>query len=912
MRSAIKLSFDRRWQCLLAAACVASLAVSPCRAQRAPVLPSGEHVQSGTVTIALGSAGTLTVQQSSPTAIVSWNDFSIGAGGTVRFENGNGATLNRVTGTNTSQIDGSLLASGSVYLVNPHGVIVGKSGVVQVGGSFVASTLDIADADFLDGGNNSFAGPSRASVVNLGRIGALGGDVALFATTVRNQGNITAPAGDAALLAGSSVLMRDAALDGGRFVVLVGDKDSSVTNTGAIAAAATDLIAAGGSIYALAGNISGILQADTVTGINGRVFLTASTGGSVMIGTARITSSSPSYGGDIEISGTTIAIAAGAILDASALSIGGQINIVADQGLRFDGTARANGTDQGGLVRMAGRSLDVASARVEASGTTLGTWTIEQPSFVIDAGAAGAINRQLRTVNVEVDANQADFGEPSNGGDLIVAAPISWSSGNRLTLFAQNALHVNENVTVAGPGTLNLYAFGSDNAGPLLTFAPNRSISFTGSPTGAQALFLNDDQYTLIYNLAGLQAIGADPTGAYALARSISASATTLSGPVAGGLGSDPFSGQFDGLGHSINGLKIDAPGKSLVGLFGAVTGYLRNVNLVGGSVVGGSTVGALAAYLDGGGIERSSSSASITSRDSTPAGGIGGLVGSVYLASVDASSATGIVYAPGATGVGGLIGTGYGLSVTNSFATGAVTGGQGTGGLVGSESRSGIDASYASGAVTGTSQVGGLVGVASYGGGATNSQASGRVTGGGMVGGLIGNLLSGYMANVGASGNVSASSGRGGGLVGSVTDSDIEGASASGRVTGGAGSGGLIGAIDTSTVANATATGGVTGASDVGGLIGTSSQDRLRTVVATGAVNGTIGIGQNVGGLIGRSTTDDIAGARAANSVRGRTNVGGLIGRRSGGTLSDASATGPVSGTSHVGPLIGLEDPAS
>jgi hypothetical protein len=65
------------------------------------------------------SAGSVTVNQSSSHGIINWQGFSIGQGNSVVFNNGSGATLNRVTGGNLSQIDGSLKATGSVYLINP-------------------------------------------------------------------------------------------------------------------------------------------------------------------------------------------------------------------------------------------------------------------------------------------------------------------------------------------------------------------------------------------------------------------------------------------------------------------------------------------------------------------------------------------------------------------------------------------------------------------------------------------------------------------------------------------------------------------------------------------------------------------------------------------------------------------------
>ena len=94
-------------------------------------LPSGGTVASGNVSIGSTSPTSLTVTQSSRTGIVNWSSFSIGQGNQVQFNNGSGATLNRVTGNVPSSINGVLSATGSVYLVNPSGVVVGPSGIDQ-------------------------------------------------------------------------------------------------------------------------------------------------------------------------------------------------------------------------------------------------------------------------------------------------------------------------------------------------------------------------------------------------------------------------------------------------------------------------------------------------------------------------------------------------------------------------------------------------------------------------------------------------------------------------------------------------------------------------------------------------------------------------------------------------------------
>ena len=76
-------------------------------------LPTGGTVASGNVSISSASPTSLTISQSSRTGIVNWSSFSIGQGNQVQFNNGSGATLNRVTGNLPSSINGVALAIGN-------------------------------------------------------------------------------------------------------------------------------------------------------------------------------------------------------------------------------------------------------------------------------------------------------------------------------------------------------------------------------------------------------------------------------------------------------------------------------------------------------------------------------------------------------------------------------------------------------------------------------------------------------------------------------------------------------------------------------------------------------------------------------------------------------------------------------
>ncbi|MDR5770173.1 filamentous hemagglutinin N-terminal domain-containing protein, partial [Caballeronia sp. LZ028] len=177
----------------------------------APPLPSGGQFVAGSGVITTGSQS-VTINQTSPRGVVDWRSFSIGSSRTVTFDNGSGATVNRVTGGDPSTILGQLHASGSVYLINPQGVLVAPNGVIATGGRFVASALNVDPNAFMQGGPLTFSGGGDGAVINLGKIGSSGGDVFLVSRkAVINAGSIDAPKGTVELVAGNQVLLQDAA-----------------------------------------------------------------------------------------------------------------------------------------------------------------------------------------------------------------------------------------------------------------------------------------------------------------------------------------------------------------------------------------------------------------------------------------------------------------------------------------------------------------------------------------------------------------------------------------------------------------------------------------------------------------------------------------------------------------------------
>jgi len=359
----------------------------------AQTAPSGGEVRAGDATISPTGSGLL-ITQGSDRAVIDWNSFSVGQGGVVDFRNGDGATLNRVTGDSISRIDGRLTASGSVYVMNANGVIIGRTGVVDVGGTFVASSLDVTDADFMNAGDLLFSGDSDASVINFGRIGALGGDVALIGARVENRGTIVAADGTAALAAGYEVLMRDAALADGQFVVRLGGEGTQALNAGRIEAAAVELRANQGNVLALAGNTEGMIRAEGIATESGRIFLTAP-------------------GGQVRVEAPVVAPAGEVILNARDITINGLVDV------------SATGAPGGSITAEAETLYLSSAATLDASGTTGGLIRVGGDLQGGLVPGFGDPMQNATDVAVAAGARILADGSVGQGGDIVLWADES-------------------------------------------------------------------------------------------------------------------------------------------------------------------------------------------------------------------------------------------------------------------------------------------------------------------------------------------------------------------------------------------------------------------------------------------------------------------------------------------------------
>jgi filamentous hemagglutinin family protein len=106
--------------------------------------PGGGKVVAGTAVITQSGLQTQ-VNQASQRAVVNWDSFNVGKDATVTFNqpNSSAVTLNRVTGSSPSVIDGAIKANGQVVLVNPNGITFGRGAQVDAAG-VVASTMNLS------------------------------------------------------------------------------------------------------------------------------------------------------------------------------------------------------------------------------------------------------------------------------------------------------------------------------------------------------------------------------------------------------------------------------------------------------------------------------------------------------------------------------------------------------------------------------------------------------------------------------------------------------------------------------------------------------------------------------------------------------------------------------------------------
>ncbi len=252
-------------------------------------LPEGESVIEGTATFDRSQANVLKINTSSDKLIVEYNSFSIAGNESVYFTQPSvsSAALNRIVGSGASDISGLLNANGIIYLINPHGINIGPNANINAA-SFIASSLNISNADFLSGRNNFFKAGGNAFILNRGNIIIRnGGYVCLLSQAVENRGTILANLGTVVMASGEKMTL---ALDDLNQISVVIDEgvkeavfgpdgkriDSAVKNSGTITANGGKVLLTAkvlNKVFDYAVNNTGVVEAKSLVNKNGVIEL---------------------------------------------------------------------------------------------------------------------------------------------------------------------------------------------------------------------------------------------------------------------------------------------------------------------------------------------------------------------------------------------------------------------------------------------------------------------------------------------------------------------------------------------------------------------------------------------------------------------------------------------------------------
>nr|MCU0868776.1 leukotoxin LktA family filamentous adhesin [Burkholderiales bacterium] len=314
------------------AAVAAACAVQPGHGLAQQVVVDGRTATTLTVSGTVTDVTTQTVI--GPNAFNAFHRFDVFAGNTVNLHVPTAASnlVNLVTGPLGSRIDGTLNAvaggtiGGNVFFLNPHGVVVGQQGVINVG----ALTLITPTQAFTDSFFDTSGAPNAAAVAAL-----LAGDVPISDSgLISVQGRINAR-GDVKLAA-ANIVIPGAVLSGAVFQQARVDFGDVV-------------------------NVAGLTNADAIRVDNGTIEIVA-TQDVALSGTVASEGANGLDGGAVRVrAGRDLTLADSArvsVRGSGDASSGGTANLIADgvarlaNGARVDASAGRSG--DGGTVAFSG------------------------------------------------------------------------------------------------------------------------------------------------------------------------------------------------------------------------------------------------------------------------------------------------------------------------------------------------------------------------------------------------------------------------------------------------------------------------------------------------------------------------------------------------------------------------------
>lgn len=407
------------------------------------------EVVAGSATFTKPDAHTQVIEAADKTAI-NCKTFHIGRDETVRFvqPHHKSRVLCRVTGKEASILEGHLEANGRLFLINPNSIVFRPTAQINAK-TLVASTLDIKDADFVDGKYKFVLSPHAkdSAIVNRGTITA--DNVVFMAPQIVSEGIVHARVHRWSL--------------GGEMITLSFDEDNLISfaidtplqrgfiveggqNTGAEVfiklSAAQELIK---SVV----NVNGLIEASSVRIENGKVFLVA--------GSSQIANNFKVEGPLIE--------------SAAKFTVAGKIEMTAEKELRWSG-----GSFTPVLVTVNKKKVPMTELSLNVSN---GTLIIDAPIEGLKS-ALKSLNLTGKTIdqNSTVGCSGPNSGPITYTGDKIFLGGDIYASNNDITF--NGPVIIDNDISIKSGLTIGDILFNST----LDADHPNRSLIINNSYIG--------------------------------------------------------------------------------------------------------------------------------------------------------------------------------------------------------------------------------------------------------------------------------------------------------------------------------------------------------------------------------------------------------------------------------------------
>lgn len=511
-------------------------------------LPSDWTVEGGSADFEQSDPQTLQITASDQ-AIVGFKTFDIGASETVQLHQPSSTSsfLSRVSGGTYSELAGTLITNGRFFLVNPAGIHIADTARIQAA-TFVASSLNITNADFLEGRLHfdRIPGQIPAAVVNEGSIRVdSNGLVALLGGAVANHGSILAQTGSVALAAGNKITLT---FDPENQWALSIDEPLNQIATGLDGQPVSSAVEQTGTLFAPGGQVlvkadaleglfdqvvnqEGLIEAVSVVERNGRITLVGEGGTLDQAGILRVDGSAQAPdAGSVFLSGTRIVQRGTLSANAADGGQAGQIRVIGTENtLLAEGSlleAKSSSPDgRGGDIRVntiqgntdmrAGSQINVSGGSISGDAGFIDVSAAQQLGFhgqLIGTAAPGYLGGRVTfdplNINISnsgasaVDGGDAPVGTPDEQFTESAGSTLSFDprSGKAFTGFHEIYLQATRDININSPWDLNASVGPTGIPNLILEAQRNIAVNQNLSATNGNITLRANNNVTLASN----------------------------------------------------------------------------------------------------------------------------------------------------------------------------------------------------------------------------------------------------------------------------------------------------------------------------------------------------------------------------------------------------------------------------